>query len=82
MLFNGLAVGMLAGSTPLASCSLEFRSVFKARRFRDLLMALQLQALLLAGSHRVSKKGAVGAAFKAIGVCMRALCSISFFWLE
>lgn len=30
-------------------------------------MALQLQALLLAGSHRASKKGAVGAAFKAVG---------------
>lgn len=46
-----LAVGMLAGNTPLASCSLEFSSAFKAKKFRDLVMALQLQALLLAGSH-------------------------------
>lgn len=45
-----LAVGTLAGST-LANCSLELRSVFKAKKFRDLLMAVQLQALLLAGCH-------------------------------
>lgn len=45
-----LAVGTLAGNT-LASCSLELRSVFKAKKFRELLMALQLQAVLLAGSR-------------------------------
>lgn len=60
-----LAVGTLADSTPLASCSLEFTNVFKAKKCRDLLMALQLQALLLSGSHLVSKKGTVGATFKA-----------------
>lgn len=78
MLFNSLAVGMLAGSIPLASCSLEFRSVFKARRFRDLLMALQLQALLLAGSHQTSKKGAIGPMLETIGhACVPHAASLS-----
>lgn len=46
-----LAVGMLAGNTPLARRPLEFRGVFEAKKFKDLLMAVQLQALLLAGRH-------------------------------
>jgi len=71
---SGLAGGILAGSMLSASCSLEFRSISKARRFRDLLMALQLQAPLSDGSHRAGKKGAVSVSGR--WACVRAPCSI------
>lgn len=79
VLFNGLAVRTVAASTLLARCSLWFRRVVKARRFRGLLKALQLQALLLASSHQVNKKGAFCALSSTV---VPVSCAASFLWPE